>query len=271
MSAVAPVFAAERLGFAYAAGARAAVDDVDVFVEEGTFQAIIGPNGSGKSTLARLLLGTLTPERGRALYRGRPSHLVSRREIARAVGVVPQSETHAFPLTVAEVVGMGRYPHLGAWRSAGPVDRRAVRDAMERCDVADLEHRSTSALSGGERQRVLIARALAQQPGALVLDEPTASLDVSHEMAIFELLSALRGEGVTVLLVTHNLNLAARYADRLVLLDRGGVVAAGAPRDVMQVDVIRSVYRWPITVRPLGVDGADGDVPQIVPLRSSVT
>ena len=271
MSARPSIFEAQRLDFAYAGATRAALDTVDVAVEEGTFQAIIGPNGSGKSTLARLLLGTLTPGGGRALYRGRDAHLVPRRDIARAVGVVPQSETHAFPMTVAEVVGMGRYPHLGAWRSAGVEDRSAVRDAMERCDVADLEQRSTAALSGGERQRVLIARALAQRPGALVLDEPTASLDVSHEMAIFELLSELRAEGVTVLLVTHNLNLAARYADRLVLLDRGRVVAAGAPHDVMQPDVIRAVYRWPITVRPLGVDGVDRDVPQVIPLRGSTS
>ena len=261
------VFEARQLDFTYAGSTRAALDAVDVAVEEGTFQAIIGPNGSGKSTLARLLLGTLPPTGGRALYRGRDAHLVSRRELARAVGVVPQSESHAFPITVGEVVGMGRYPHLGAWRSAGAEDRRAVRDAMERCDVTELEQRATSALSGGERQRVLIARALAQQPHALVLDEPTASLDVSHEMAIFELLSALRGEGVTVLLVTHNLNLAARYADRLVLLDRGRVVAGGTPHEVIDADVIRSVYRWPITVRALGVDGADRDVPQVIPLR----
>ena len=263
----ATVFAAERLGFAYTGSARAALSDVDLAVAEGTFQAIIGPNGSGKSTLARLLLGTLVPTSGRALYRGADAHDVSRREIARGVGVVPQSETHAFPMTVAEVVAMGRYPHLGAWRAPSAEDRRAVLDAMERCDVVELADRATSALSGGERQRVLIARALAQRPGTLVLDEPTASLDVRHEMGIFELLSELSGEGVTVLLVTHNINLAARYADRLVLLDRGRVVASGAPRDVLDADVVRSVYRWPITVRSLGIDGPDRDVPQVIPLR----
>ena len=258
------VFTAERLGFGYADAARDAVDDVSLDVAPGDFQAIIGPNGSGKSTLARLLLGTLRPTRGRALYRGTDAAAIARRELAREVGVVPQSETHAFPMTVREVVGMGRYPHLGAWSAAGAADRRAVLDAMQRCDVVDLQDRSTSSLSGGERQRVLIARALAQQPRTLVLDEPTASLDVRHEMGIFELLRELCAEGVTVLLVTHNLNLAGRYAHRLLLLDRGRVAAAGAPVDVLRAEVIEQVYRWPVAVRPLDVeDGA----PHVVPLR----
>jgi iron complex transport system ATP-binding protein len=138
---------------------------------------------------------------------------------------------------------------------------------MERCDVLELRDRPTTALSGGERQRVLIARALAQRPGALVLDEPTAALDVSHEMGIFELLRGLCAEGVTVLLVTHNLNLAARYADRLLLLDRGRAVVEGRARDVLTTDVVQSVYRWPVAVRALGTDGPDRDAPQVIPLR----
>ena len=262
------VFEARHLGFSYESATRAAVRDVDFAVEEGTFQAIIGPNGSGKSTLARLLIGTLRPDSGRALYRGADAHAVQRREIARSVGVVPQSETHAFPMTVADVVAMGRYPHLGAWRTPGAHDRRAVLDALERCDVADLRDRSTSALSGGERQRVLIARALAQQPRTLVLDEPTASLDVRHEMGIFELLSELRREGVTVLLVTHNLNLAARYADRLVLLHEGRVAADGPPATVLTRDIVERVYGWPVTIAPHPGPGPDAGAPQVVPLAA---
>ena len=263
----APVFAADRLGFGYAGAARAALTDVELAVPEGLFQAIIGPNGSGKSTLARLLLGTLSPGSGRALFRGVDARAVPRLVLARDVGVVPQSEAHAFPMTVGEAVAMGRYPHLGPWRSPGPADRRAVHEAMDRCDVADLVDRPTASLSGGERQRVLIARALAQQPRALVLDEPTASLDVRHEMGIFELLRELCAEGVTVLLVTHNLNLAARYADRLLMLDGGRAVAAGTARDVLDPAVVQAVYRWPIAVRPLGLSGPDADAPQVVPLR----
>ena len=262
------VFAARRMGFGYPDAARDAVDDVSLEVAAGDFQAIIGPNGSGKSTLARLLVGTLRPARGRALYRGTEAHGVPRRTLAREVGVVPQSEAHAFPMTVRDVVVMGRYPHLGPWRTAAAADRSAIADAMERCDVADLADRSTSSLSGGERQRVLIARALAQQPGALVLDEPTASLDVRHEMGIFELLRALCAEGVTVVLVTHNLNLAARYAQRLLLLDRGRVAAAGAPGDVLRADVIERVYRWPVAVHRLDEDRG---APHVVPLRPEWT
>jgi iron complex transport system ATP-binding protein len=261
------VFAAERLGFTYPGATRAALDGVDLAVTEGALQAVIGPNGSGKSTLARLLLGTLAPESGRALFRGRDARSIARRDFARDVGVVPQSESHAFPMSVAEAVAMGRYPHLGAWRAPGAADRRAVLDAMDRCDVLDLAERSTASLSGGERQRVLIARALAQQPRALVLDEPTASLDVRHEMGIFELLRSLCADGVTVLLVTHNLNLAARYADRLLMLDAGKSAAAGSAGEVLDAAVVRRVYRWPVAVHPLGGTGTDAGAPQIVPLR----
>ena len=128
-------------------------------------------------------------------------------------------------------------------------------------------HRATTALSGGERQRVLIARALAQQPRVLVLDEPTASLDVRHEMGIFELLRELCADGVTVLVVTHNLNLAARYADQLLLLDQGHAVAHGSAAQVLDPATVQRVYRWPVAVRPLGLGGADRDAPQVVPLR----
>lgn len=261
------VFAGAGLGFTYRGATRAAVEAVDLAVPESAFHALIGPNGSGKSTLARLLIGTLAPDAGHASFRGRESSAIPRRAFAREVGVVPQGESHAFPVSVAEVVTMGRYPHLGPWRTPAAADRRAVSDAMERCDVLELAGRATRSLSGGERQRVLIARALAQQPQALVLDEPTASLDVRHEMAIFELLRELCAEGVTVLLVTHNLNLAARYADRLLLLDRGRTAAAGSAREVLDARVLRDVYRWPVAVRPLGLDGPDADAPQVTPLR----
>ena len=261
------MFEAEGLGYRYPGAAQPAVDDVDLTVSEGLFQAIIGPNGSGKSTLARLLLGTLRPGAGCARFRGAEASGLPRRVLAREVGVVPQSETHAFPTTVEDVVAMGRYPHLGPWRTPAAADRLAVERSMARCDVTDVARRPTSSLSGGERQRVLIARALAQHPRSLVLDEPTASLDVRHEMGIFELMRELCADGVTVLLVTHNLNLAARYADRLLLLDRGRAVAAGGAHDVLRPEVIRSVYGWPVAVRPLGLAGPDADTPQVVPLR----
>lgn len=259
-------FAAQGVRYRYPASDDWAVDRVTLSVRAGGFLAVIGPNGSGKSTLARLLLGAIQPEAGAVAFRGRPVRSWSRRELARVVGVVPQSERHAFPLTVGEVVGMGRYPHLGAFGSAGPDDRRAVTAAMDRCDVLDLAGRSTDALSGGERQRVLIARALAQSPAALLLDEPTASLDVRHEMSIFELLRELAAEGVTIVLITHNLNLAARYADELLLLDRGRARAAGPPADVVREELLRQVYGWPVTVTTHPGPGLDAGAPQVLPL-----
>jgi iron complex transport system ATP-binding protein len=167
---------------------------------------------------------------------------------------------------VRELVAMGRYPHLGPWRREGEADRRAVEEAMRRCDVLGLAHRPVSTLSGGERQRARVARALAQEPAALALDEPTAALDVSHEMAIFELLRELGRAGTTVLLVTHNLNLAARYADRLVLLDRGAVAAAGTPAEVLTRETVERVYGWPVRIGRHEGPGPDEGAPQVIPL-----
>ncbi|HEU0014604.1 MAG TPA: ABC transporter ATP-binding protein, partial [Longimicrobium sp.] len=222
----------DGLAFRYPGASVDAVDRLTLEIPSGACTAILGPNGSGKSTLLRLLLGTLRPRSGLAELRGRPLGEWGREELAREVGVVPQAEEAVFPMTVRELVAMGRYPHLGPWRGERDADRRAVDEAMLRCDVRMLAARPLSTLSGGERQRARVARALAQEAGTLALDEPTAALDVSHEMAIFELLRALGHAGKTVLLVTHNLNLAARYADRLVLLDRGRLAAEGTPAQV---------------------------------------
>lgn len=257
---------AERLTFRYDGAARAALDEVSLSVAPGEVVAVLGPNGSGKSTLLRVLLGALAPAAGDATYRDRPVATWPRRAFAACVGVVAQGEDFAFPLTVDELVAMGRYPHLGPWRTEAGADRRAVDDALRRCDVADFRHRSVATLSGGERQRARIARALAQEPETLVLDEPTTSLDIRHEMGIFELLRGLAGDGVAVLLVTHNLNLAARHADRLLLLDAGRPVAAGAPAAVLTRPVLERVYGWPVTVGAHPGPGPDSGAPQVIPL-----
>ena len=254
------------VSFRYPESATLAVDSVTLDVPAGACTAVLGPNGSGKSTLLRLLLGTLAPAAGEVELDGRPVARWERPEIARAVGVVPQGEEAAFPMSVRELVAMGRYPHLGPWRREGDADRRAVENAMRRCDVLGLAHRPVSTLSGGERQRARVARALAQEPAALALDEPTAALDVSHEMAIFELLRELGRVGTTVLLVTHNLNLAARYADRLVLLDRGAVAAAGAPAEVLTRETVERVYGWPVRIGRHEGPGPDEGAPQVIPL-----
>lgn len=256
------IFETRDLAVSYGRGGRLALDGVDMEVPEGILYAVLGPNGSGKSTLVRALMGVLTPRRGLALVGGVPATEWSRRELARQVGAVPQTESMAFPLTVRELVAMGRYPHLGPLRAEGPQDREAIARALERCDAAELASRPVTALSGGELQRVRIARALAQEPRALVLDEPTASLDIRHEMAIFGLLRESGRQGMTVLLVTHNLNQAARFADRILLLDRGRVAAEGSVEDVVQEEILEEVYGWPVAVRPDPVSGA----PQVTPL-----
>lgn len=266
---------ARGLTFRYDGAERDAIHGVDLAVPPGAFYAIIGPNGCGKTTLLRLILGALRPRAGEVRYADRPLSEWDRRELARRVGVVPQSEELVFPLSVRELVAMGRYPHLGTWRSESDVDRRSIRAAMVTCDVAALAPRPVGTLSGGERQRARVARALAQEPDTLVLDEPTASLDIRHEMAIFELLRGLADGGVTVVMVTHNLNVAARYADRLLLLDTGRTAAEGIASDVFTRETLETVYQWPLglTTHPSS-DGYGaqpglprGSAPQVVPLR----
>ena len=262
-----PVFEARQLWFQYRGASRPVVADVDVQVPPGSLYAILGPNGSGKSTLVRLLLGALSPEHGTVFYAGRAVRAWPRRTLAKQVGVVPQMEEVAFPLTVKQFVAMGRYPHLGLLTRESQADRQAIDRAMERCNVAALAQRQFGALSGGERQRARIARALAQEPSVLVLDEPTASLDIRHEMATLELLRQLvTREGVTVLVVTHNLNLAARYARRLLLMSHGRAVAEGPPGEVLSRSIVEQVYSWPVaeTVHP--GPGHDTGAPQVLPL-----
>lgn len=254
------------LTYRYPESAKAAVLDLSLEIPAGATTAVLGPNGSGKSTLLRLLLGVLRPSAGSAEFQGRPLARWGREALAREVGVVPQGEEAVFATSVREMVGMGRYPHLGAWRREGEGDRRAVEEALRRCDVADLAARPLATLSGGERQRARVARALAQEAATLALDEPTAALDIAHEMAIFELLRDLGRAGRTVLLVTHHVNLAARYADRLVLLAGGRLAAEGTPAEVLTRETVERVYGWPVEIVPHPGPGPDAGAPQVVPL-----
>lgn len=259
----------EALSYRYPGAVRAALDGVTLEVPAGACIALLGPNGSGKSTLLKLLLGVLTPAAGRAWFRGRLLGEWRREELACEVGVVPQGEAEVFPLRVRELVAMGRYPHLGAWRREGAEDRAAIARALQRCDVAHLAARPLGTLSGGERQRARLARALAQEPRALALDEPTAALDVRHEMAIFELIRELRAVGVTTLFSTHSLNLAARYADHLVLLHEGRLAAQGAPAEVLTRETLERVYDWPVRIVAHPGPGPDTGVPQVLPLAGA--
>jgi iron complex transport system ATP-binding protein len=247
----------------YAGAERAAVDDVSFDVPTGRVTAIVGPNGSGKSTLVRALLGRIPVKGGAITLDDATLASRSRREIAQRMAVVPQREEPVFPMSVRDYVGLGRFPHGGPFAARDRADRDAIANAIARADVGALIDRSTDALSGGEWQRVRIARALAQGGSTLVLDEPTTFLDVAHEMAVFELLDSLARAGQAVMLVSHQLNLVARFADHIVLLHRGRVAAAGAPSEVMRGDVLERVYEWPLVVARDPAVGA----PFLVPLR----
>jgi iron complex transport system ATP-binding protein len=247
----------------YHRASRNAVDGVSFVVPRGQLTALAGPNGSGKSSIVRALLRRADIRRGAVAIDERDVSTFSYAELARLVAVVPQREEAAFPARVRDFVALGRYPHLGLWRALASDDDRAVDQALAQAGVENLANRDTDALSGGEWQRVRIARALAQKTPALVLDEPTTFLDVAHEMAIFELLSSLARSGLAVLLVSHQLNLVARFADTIVLLDEGRVAASGAPAEVMKAGLLETVYRWPVVITRDPAIGA----PALVPLR----
>jgi iron complex transport system ATP-binding protein len=250
--------------YRYPGAAADSVDGLSLDVRSGELLGIVGPNGSGKTTVLRLLAGVLRPTAGAVTVLDRPAHAWQRRDIARSIGVVAQREEPAFPLTVGQAVLLGRYPHMSPLGAPTREDRAAVEAALERCDVSQFRERWVSTLSGGEWQRVRIARALAQTPRVLMLDEATASLDVRHEMEVFELIAQLvRRDGLAGVLVTHHVNLAARFVDRIVVMKQGIAEASGAPADVITRDVLERVFGWPVEVETWR--GA----PQFVPLRKS--
>ena len=247
----------------YPRAPREALSGVTLTASAGALTAIVGPNGSGKSTLVRLLLRLLTARGGRIEIDARPIDTFDARQLARRVAIVPQRESAVFSLPVHEYVALGRYPHEGPWRAATRDDVALIERAMADAGVADLATRDILALSGGEWQRARLARALAQGGDALVLDEPTTFLDVGHEMAMFELFATLARGGRAVLVISHQLNLIARFADAMVLLHEGKVAAAGAPHAVMQAATLERVYQWPLVVTRDPAVGA----PTLVPLR----
>jgi iron complex transport system ATP-binding protein len=247
----------------YAGSPVRALDGVSLVAREGEVTAVAGPNGSGKSTLVRALLGRQPVESGSISVDGIALRSMTMQEFARRVAVAPQREEPAFPMRVVEYVALGRFPRLGLWRTSASPDENAVLKAMERSGVGEFATRLTDALSGGEWQRVRIARALAQEAQSLVLDEPTTFLDLAHEMSLFELLHSLAHDGMAVLLVSHQLNLVARFASSVILLHHGRVAASGTPEEVMRASLLESVYEWPLVVTRDPAVGA----PSLVPLR----
>jgi iron complex transport system ATP-binding protein len=250
------------VSFAY--GEHRVVDGVDLTVDKSELVAIVGPNGAGKTTLLRLTAGLLAPSAGRVEVGGVDPAAEPRRVLARRLAYLPQSYRLAFPFTVTEVVLMGRYAHrapglLGLER---PADVEAAAAALDRCQVRDLADRRFDELSGGEQRRVLLAQAFCQQVDILVLDEPTASLDPAHAIAVLEALRAeTSGRGAVALLVTHDLALAARFATRVVVMDRGTIVAAGPPAATLAAPETERAFGVRLHVGTL----PDGVTPYVVP------
>ncbi|MDQ3138789.1 MAG: ABC transporter ATP-binding protein, partial [Gemmatimonadota bacterium] len=242
------ILEARNVTVRYRGRRQPALDAVNCHVRATELVAVVGPNGSGKTTLVRALAGLVRPEQGSVLIQDRPIAAWGRADLARVLGVVPQREEIVFPLRVDEAVMLGRYARLGPLGAPAAADHAAVATALDRCDAGSLVDRSIDTLSGGEWQRVRLARALAQEPAALVLDEPTAALDVRHEMEMLELIRSLVDGGLAGLVITHHLNLAARFADRILLLSGGRLVAEGAPGEVLRTETLSRVFEWPVAV-----------------------
>lgn len=253
---------AEAVTVRHRGAARDALDQVHLTVRPGELTVVAGPNGAGKSTLFHALLGLVPLRAGQVWLGDRPIGAWPRAAVARAVGAVAQREHGHHPQRVDEAVLLGRWARLGAFGQPGAADRDAVQRALGHADLGHLAARRTDTLSGGEWQRVRLARALASEPSLLLLDEPGSALDLAHEMAMLELLRRLVDGGLGILAITHHLNAAAQYADRLVLLDEGRIAAEGTPAEVLTAAHVTTVFRWPVRIAPL----ADG-TPQVIPMR----
>lgn len=224
--------------------------NVSLAVEPGEFVGVVGPNGAGKTTLLRLVSGALEPDDGTITIDGTDVHDLSSRASSRLVSVVPQDTTLSFSFPVRDVVEMGRHPHRSRFSSPSPGDRAAVERALERTRTADLADRPIDEISGGQRQRVVLARAISQETPVMLLDEPTASLDVNHQVETLELVRELVDEGRTVIAAIHDLDLAARYCDRLAMLADGSVVRDGPPAEVLTGDALADSFDANAVVTP---------------------
>jgi iron complex transport system ATP-binding protein len=248
---VAPLLEARGVHYSWPTGP--AVNGLELAVGAEERLAVVGPNGAGKSTLLRLLSGFLKPDRGLVLLEGRDIRSYGRREAARRLSFVPQYSEVNLPYTVAEMATLGRYAQLGPFRPPGPEDRAMVAWALEITDMAGLAARPVSQLSGGEFQRAVLARALAQGANLVLLDEPTAHLDISHQSRTFDLLTRLNAEAaLTVVAVLHDLNLAATYFPRVVLLARGRLEGDGKPEEVLREDKLSAIYGCPLRALQVG-------------------
>lgn len=238
---------AERICGGY--GKETVIDDISLCLKAGSFLGIIGPNGSGKSTLLRMISRTMHPTQGRVELDGDDIYRMGSKEFSRRVAFVSQDTAINFSFTVWEIVLMGRIPHLGRMESEKRADISIAEEALASTDTLHLKDKEIDSLSAGERQRVVIARALAQKPTLLYLDEPTSHLDIGHQIRILDLLKKLnREEALTIVIVLHDLNLAGEYCERIALIDKGRIYREGSPDEVLTYQNIEAVYKTVVVV-----------------------
>ncbi|TDQ54250.1 ABC transporter ATP-binding protein [Actinorugispora endophytica] len=249
-------------GLTVSYGGGAILDGLDVGIPAGSFTVIVGPNACGKSTLLRSLSRLLPARSGSVLLDGADLRDLRTKELARKVGLLPQSSTAPEAITVVDLVSRGRHPHQGVFRQWSDTDEQAVREALEATRLTPLSEAVVDQLSGGQRQRVWIAMVLAQQTPVMLLDEPTTFLDIAHQIEVLDLCATLNDEGRTLVAVLHDLNQAARYATHLIAMKDGVIAAEGPPRDVVTEELVSEVFG----VRARVVDDPETGTPLIVPL-----
>lgn len=242
---------------------RVVVDSLDLHIPTAAFSVVVGPNACGKSTMLRALARVLRPSAGEVLLDDRPVRDMPSKEFARTVGLLPQSPIAPETVTVRDLVSRGRYPHQSFLRQWSAADERAVTAALHATNVAGLAQRAMEELSGGQRQRVWLAMVMAQQVPLLLLDEPTTFLDVSHQLDVLDLCADLRDQGLTVMAVLHDLNLACRYADHLICMRDGRIVAQGRPDEIVTASLIEEVFDLPCRI----ISDPETAAPLVVPAR----
>ncbi|MDO4800058.1 MAG: ABC transporter ATP-binding protein [Bacillota bacterium] len=236
------ILSVRDLSFRYPGASRLVLTDFRCGIAAGDFVAILGPNGSGKTTLLQTICTNLRPERGEIMIEGQSVRELSPKQLARRLAVVHQSLEYSFDFTVYDTVLMGRYPYLGRFQGETEHDLRIVEEAMQATAVGHLRDNRLHGISGGERQRVMIARALAQEPEILLLDEPISHLDLKYQIEVMELCKRLNREGMTILMTLHDINMASRFADRIMILNEGRLLHSGSPEDTVTPERIASIY-----------------------------
>ncbi|MBO9630501.1 MAG: ABC transporter ATP-binding protein [Shinella sp.] len=239
--------------------------DLTLAIRPGSFTVIVGPNACGKSTLLRAMARLLVPSQGQVVLDGLDINRLKTRDVARRLGLLPQTSSAPEGISVAELVARGRYPHQSFLRQWSAADEEAVHSAVAATDIADFSDRPVDTLSGGQRQRAWVAMALAQETPILLLDEPTTFLDIAHQIDLMDLLERLNREGRTIVAVLHDLNQAARYASHLVAMKNGKIVAEGHPRDVVTQDMVKTIF----DIACIVIDDPVTGLPLVVPMRGN--